>query len=110
MSPSPRPPTLLDRAFLAGVRFYQRRLSPHKGFCCAHAALHGGESCSAAVSRAVREDGLIAGRRRIAARFAACRHAHDALRSGASPYAFGTGSQVQGLCCCGPIPIPFRCG
>ncbi|GGI68443.1 membrane protein insertion efficiency factor YidD [Deinococcus wulumuqiensis] len=99
----------IDRLALQGIRFYQRWLSPRKGFRCAHAALHGGESCSAAIARIIREDGLRAGQPHVAARFAACRTAHVALRSG-SPLAFGTRTQVQGMCCCGPIPIPFRCG
>ncbi|MBB5233497.1 membrane protein insertion efficiency factor YidD [Deinococcus budaensis] len=95
---------------LSGIRLYQRHISPRKGFSCAHAALHGGESCSAAVARIVREDGLRKGRARIAARFGACRRAHNVLHAG-SPLAFGTaGPRVRGVCCCGPIPIPIRCG
>lgn len=104
--------TGVDRAALALIRSYQRHLSPHKGFRCAHAAVHGGESCSAAVRRLVQEDGLRAGWGRITARFVACRAAHTALRSGVV-LALGSGSggpQVRGVCCCGPIPIPFRCG
>ncbi len=108
MSPVNR--SALDRVTLAGIRFYQRHLSRHKGFCCAHAALHGGESCSAAVARIVREDGLLGGRPRIARRFADCRAAYGALGS-PSLLSLGTGGpRVQGLCCCGPIPIPFKCG
>jgi len=99
----------LDRLTLSGIRLYQRRLSPHKGFCCAHATLHGGESCSAAVARIVREDGLRGGRARIAARFGERRRAHNVLHAG-SPLAFGASVQTRGVCCCGPIPIPFRCG
>ncbi|MFC4639561.1 membrane protein insertion efficiency factor YidD [Deinococcus hohokamensis] len=106
----PRHHPLADRLALKTIRFYQRALSPHKGFRCAHAALHGGESCSAAVARIIRQEGLREGRGHIAARFVACRAAHDALRSG-SPLALGTGGmQVRGVCCCGPLPIPFRCG
>ncbi|WP_216323225.1 membrane protein insertion efficiency factor YidD [Deinococcus aestuarii] len=102
--------TPLDRLTLLGIGLYRRRLSPRKGFRCAHAALHGGESCSAAVARIVREDGVIGGRARVAARFGECRAAHRALHSG-SPLALGTnGPRVRGLCCCGPVPIPFRCG
>ena len=102
--------TAIDRSTLKAIRFYQRFLSPRKGFRCAHAVLHGGESCSAAVARIVREDGLVAGRGRIAGRFAECREAHAQLGS-PSPLAFGTGGpRVQGVCCCGPIPIPFKCG
>ncbi|MEF2278610.1 membrane protein insertion efficiency factor YidD [Deinococcus sp. YIM 134068] len=98
-----------DRLALAAICLYRRHLSPRKGFRCAHAALHGGESCSAAVARIVREDGLRAGRVRIAARFGACRAAHNALHGG-SALALGSGVETRGVCCCGPIPIPFRCG
>ncbi|KEF34417.1 hypothetical protein RDMS_07145 [Deinococcus sp. RL] len=105
--PTPTP-TFFDRLTLSGIRLYQRHLSPRKGFRCAHAALHGGESCSAAVTRIVREDGLLRGRSRIAARFGACREAHSVLRGG-SALALGSGG-VRGVCCCGPVPIPFRCG
>lgn len=112
MRPSAR---TVDAAALRGIRLYQRFLSPRKGFRCAHAALTGGESCSAAVARIVREDGLIAGRERIAAQFRACRAAHGALHGGLVPQSGAFGSQVQagrvqGVCCCGPVPIPFRCG
>lgn len=97
---------------LGAIRAYQRFLSPIKGFRCAHAAYHGGPSCSHAVARIVREHGMRGAWPRIAARFAACRDAHDHLRAltrqvGAS--AVGD-LRAQGVCCCGPIPIPFRCG
>lgn len=102
--------TLPDALALAAIRLYQRRLSPRKGFRCAHAALHGGESCSGAVARIVRAKGVWRGRAHIAARFRACRSAHRALHAG-SPLALGTaGPRVRGVCCCGPLPIPFRCG
>ncbi|EYB66594.1 hypothetical protein DEIPH_ctg084orf0006 [Deinococcus phoenicis] len=99
----------LDTLTLSGIRLYQRHLSPRKGFCCAHAALHGGESCSAAVARIIREEGVVRGRPRIAARVGECRRAHTALHGG-SPLAVGSGVETRGVCCLGPIPIPFRCG
>lgn len=99
----------LDALTLSGIRFYGRFLSPRKGFRCAHAALHGGESCSAAVARIVREDGAWSGRFRIAARFGECRAAHDAIHGG-SALALGSHVETRGVCCLGPIPIPFRCG
>lgn len=34
---------------IAAIKGYQKWLSPHKGFRCAHAALNGGTSCSSAV-------------------------------------------------------------
>ena len=37
---------VLRSVVLLGVGFYQRYLSPHKGFSCAHKRLYGGTSCS----------------------------------------------------------------
>ncbi|MEM5550874.1 membrane protein insertion efficiency factor YidD [Pseudoalteromonas neustonica] len=37
------------------IRFYQKRISPYKGFRCAHAALHQGVSCSEAVKHIIEE-------------------------------------------------------
>ncbi|MFD2610525.1 membrane protein insertion efficiency factor YidD [Deinococcus taklimakanensis] len=99
----------LSALALRGIRLYQRHISPRKGFRCAHAALHGGESCSAAVARIVGEGGVIAGRARIAAQFRSCRAAHDAIHGG-SALALGSSVETRGVCCLGPIPIPFRCG
>ncbi|SMB91668.1 membrane protein insertion efficiency factor YidD [Deinococcus hopiensis] len=105
----PRPEFPIGGLAVSGIRLYQRAVSPRKGFRCAHAALHGGESCSAAVVRIIREDGVLGGRRRIAARFGQCRAAHDAIHGG-SPLAAGSSLEARGVCCIGPIPIPFRCG
>ncbi|PNY80189.1 membrane protein insertion efficiency factor YidD [Deinococcus koreensis] len=110
-----------DALVVRAIGRYQRSLSPHKGFRCAHAALHGGPSCSAQVARIVRQQGLVGGRRAVADQFRACRAAHRTLweqarfaaPGGGSPLAFGSapgGPRVRGVCCCGPLPIPFRCG
>lgn len=90
-----------------GIRFYQRHLSPLKGFRCAHAARHGGPSCSHAVLAIVEERGLVGGWPEVRARFAACRLAYADLRAEA---ALDPQARVRGLFCCGPVPIPFRCG
>lgn len=96
---------------LAGIRAYQRFISPRKGFRCAHAAVHGGDSCSAAVTRIVQTRGLWAGRAQVLARFRACRLAHGSLQApGLSIGSAQGGPRVRGVCCCGPLPIPFRCG
>jgi uncharacterized protein len=58
---------------------YQRFVSPYKGFCCAHRALHGGSSCSEAVRQVVLERGLMGALPSIRARFHACKHAHLVL-------------------------------
>lgn len=104
--------SVLSTSALAAIGFYQRWLSPLKGFRCAHAALYGGESCSAAVARVIAEQGLTGSASAIRARFQACRSAFDQLSLGQPTldrHVTG-GARVRGVCCCGPLPIPFRCG
>ncbi|CAM4384906.1 membrane protein insertion efficiency factor YidD [Deinococcus marmoris] len=95
--------SVLNASALAGIVLYQRWLSPLKGFRCAHAAFYGGESCSVAIARIIGEQGL--GSPAITAQFAACRQAYGHL-----PVQMTGGARLRGVCCCGPLPIPFRCG
>lgn len=88
------------RAVDAAIRAYQRHLSPRKGYTCAHLVARGGQSCSAAVRGIVAERGVLRGAGPTFARFYACYQAAALLQ--ARP------GRVQGVCCCGPIPIPFR--
>lgn len=85
---------VVDRLVVA----YQRRLSPHKGFTCAHLVAHGGVSCSAAVRRLLAQRGAVRAVVPTVARFVACAQAASLLAQ----------SDVRGVCCCGGIPIPFR--
>jgi putative component of membrane protein insertase Oxa1/YidC/SpoIIIJ protein YidD len=80
------------------IRQYQQRLSPRKGWSCAHRVAHGGDSCSDAVRGIVRRRGLLRGARPTVLRFVACYQAASLLMA----------SGVRGVCCCGPIPIPFK--
>ncbi|WP_432561915.1 membrane protein insertion efficiency factor YidD [Kineococcus sp. SYSU DK003] len=88
--------SLVDRA----IARYQRTLSPRKGYSCAHRLAHGGDSCSAAVREQVRRRGVLRAVAPSAVRFLACYRAVALL----SPL------EVQGFCCLGGIPIPFRFG
>lgn len=67
------------------INFYQRRLSPYKGYRCAHRVHHGGLSCSEFVKRAILADGLMQAYPTIRQRFAECRHAYAALQVAPSP-------------------------
>jgi putative component of membrane protein insertase Oxa1/YidC/SpoIIIJ protein YidD len=60
---------------------YQRYLSPHKGFSCAHRIWHQGESCSQYVKRVVAEKGLSAAIPLVRQRFRDCRAANEWLRA-----------------------------
>ncbi|NMR21139.1 membrane protein insertion efficiency factor YidD [Cellulomonas fimi] len=80
------------------IGLYQDRVSPRKGWSCAHRVAHDGESCSVAVRDIVRRRGLLRGVVPTGLRFLACYRAASLLMA----------SDVRGVCCCGPIPIPFK--
>lgn len=82
------------------IGWYQVRLSPRKGWGCAHRVAHGGASCSAAVRELVARRGVVRAARPTVLRFLACYQAAQLLAT----------SGVSGVCCCGGIPIPFRFG
>ena len=88
----------VSRAVDALIRQYQVRMSPRKGWSCAHRVAHGGASCSAAVRDLVRTRGVVRAARPTLLRFVACYQAASLLMA----------SDVRGVCCCGPIPIPFK--
>ncbi len=46
---------------LVAIRFYQRYLSPYKGFCCAYRQHTGRASCSELGYRVIRRVGVLAG-------------------------------------------------
>ncbi|BAY07054.1 membrane protein insertion efficiency factor YidD [Calothrix sp. NIES-2098] len=73
--------SLTRRVGVVAVTGYQKYISPHKGFVCAHRVLYGGESCSQHIKRLIAEDGfqgLLATSRK---RFQACKQANRILRS-----------------------------
>jgi len=78
----------LRHAVAGAIGGYQRWISPHKGFHCAHWTLHGGESCSAFGKRLVIEQGIRGFFRGMRRRFDDCQRAALALRA-----------QRQGLIC-----------
>jgi uncharacterized protein len=61
---------------LAAIRFYQRHLSAHKGFCCAYRFHTGRASCSMLGYRAIRRHGLWVGLVLLRARLGKCGVAH----------------------------------
>jgi putative component of membrane protein insertase Oxa1/YidC/SpoIIIJ protein YidD len=61
---------------LALIRFYQRHISPHKGFHCAYSAHTGCASCSALGHRAIRMHGVLNGLVILRKRMHLCGVAH----------------------------------
>lgn len=72
--------SLTRQATAQSINFYQRYLSPHKGFACAHRVLHHGESCSQYVKRVVVERGWGEAVPLIRDRFRACKAAKYELQ------------------------------
>ena len=61
---------------LAAIRFYQRRISPHKGFSCALRIATGGASCSAYGYAVIERFGLARGLGLLQRRLELCGHVH----------------------------------
>ncbi|OUL22818.1 hypothetical protein BV378_23145 [Nostoc sp. RF31YmG] len=77
--------SLLDsigrKASIFAITGYQKHISPHKGFVCAHRMLYGGDSCSQYIKRVIAEDGFKALLTKCRRRFQACKQANRILRS-----------------------------
>ncbi len=66
---------------VAAITGYQKHISPHKGFACAHRVLYGDESCSQYIKRVIATKGLRKGLIMSRTRFQACREANQILHS-----------------------------
>ncbi|MDO6704985.1 membrane protein insertion efficiency factor YidD [Photobacterium sp. 1_MG-2023] len=64
---------------IRSIHWYQKYLSPHKGYRCAHAAFHGGPSCSQAVIEIIEAKSYAALPAAVLGRFKACRAASQQL-------------------------------
>ena len=103
---------MLRRPALAAIRFYQRHLSPRKGYGCPHRLLYGGSGCSGVALRLIRRYGVWRGWLILQKRFARCAAARQQLnpqRYGFMPYQRGEcdvpfdDSCCDGLACCADI-------
>lgn len=68
------------------INFYQRQISPHKGFSCAYRILHRGESCSQYVKGVIQTRGLLPAIPLIRERFRDCQQASQILRARVHPW------------------------
>lgn len=63
------------------IGFYQRFVSPYKGFCCAAHVYYGSGSCSQVVKQVIADQGLVPGRVEIRNQFRRCQFAAAAIRA-----------------------------
>lgn len=73
--------SLSRKISVTAIASYQRHISPHKGFQCAHRVLYGGDSCSQFIKRVIAEEGLKVALLKSQTRFQACKQANIVLRS-----------------------------
>ena len=66
---------VLGRLAVVMITGYQRYVSPHKGYACAHRVRHGGDSCSEYARKVFAAEGCLIGLAQLRARFRACRAA-----------------------------------
>ncbi len=64
---------ILFNPAVSAINFYQRFLSPYKGFSCAHRIIRGGLSCSEFAKRRIQEKGLFMSLADIRGRLRDCR-------------------------------------
>ena len=94
-------------AALAAIRFYQRRISPHKGFSCALRVATGGASCSAYGYAVIERFGLLRGLGLLQRRLELCGHVHRRACASAPPHP--RLKHQRGFCdvpCDGPCDLP----
>ena len=66
------------------ISIYQRKLSPYKGFSCAHRCLHGSDSCSEFTKKQILDKGVFSSVKTIKQRFGECRDAALLIRQGSA--------------------------
>ncbi len=70
---------MLNAIAIKIIRFYQRYLSPRKGYVCAHHALHNGGSCSFWAISVIESQGVLAMISQFGGRIAECSEASKRL-------------------------------
>ncbi|WP_179379534.1 membrane protein insertion efficiency factor YidD [Jannaschia marina] len=71
---------MFSRAALVGIDFYQRHVSPRKGYRCAYSVHHGGTGCSGYAKHAIRDHGLWRAIPLVHQRFRDCATAYAQMR------------------------------
>lgn len=96
---------------LASIRFYQRHLSPYKGFCCAYRHHTGAGSCAELGFRAMRRHGVLKGLLVLNRRLSLCGVAHRRFSEHTRPPAAQRGDCDLGVCDGGACdwPVDLDC-
>ncbi len=100
----------MKKLVLLAIAFYQRCLSPYKGFCCAYRRHTGRASCSELGRRVIRRYGVLKGGLVLRQRMHLCGVAHRRLSPVRRPLAAQRGDCDVGCCDCSPdLPCDAPC-
>lgn len=77
---------MLKPIAVQSIKAYQKFISPHKGWNCAHALVHGGPSCSNYGLVVIKEHGVLRGLTLLKARFRECSQATALLKKAFQAY------------------------
>ncbi|MCG8053812.1 MAG: membrane protein insertion efficiency factor YidD [Candidatus Thiodiazotropha endolucinida] len=66
---------MIDKLAIKAIRLYQQNISPRKGYCCAHNALHNDGSCSTWAISVIVEKGVLTMLSQLGSRFSECSEA-----------------------------------
>ncbi|WP_368011668.1 membrane protein insertion efficiency factor YidD [Laspinema palackyanum] len=80
------------------IHWYQKNLSPRKGYSCAYRSLHHGESCSCYVKNILSEQNLLTSISLANQRFSECAQAEKILRIRSAENENSRASDSPGLC------------
>ena len=81
LPPNGLSPNRLSQVAVGLINKYQRYLSPHKGYSCAHRTLHGGDSCSQHAKTQIVRVGIWRAIPLMRQRFRLCAQASQSLRN-----------------------------
>ena len=97
---------------IAAIVWYQRTISPHKGWSCAHRVRRGGVSCSDWTKRAIARRGVWVGLRLARRRFKLCREAaRESKKQDSSAKRQSCGAEHLPLeCCCDSVDLGITAG
>jgi len=70
---------MLNNALIQMIIFYQKYISPHKGYCCAYRAYSGNASCSEYAKIAIKKNGFIKAIPSIKKQFLKCKIAFEKI-------------------------------
>ena len=71
---------MLTKLSITTINLYQHYISPHKGYCCAHRAYTGEDSCSQFAKVAIQDNGLFSAFPLIRKQFDRCSFAAEEMK------------------------------